>query len=132
MLKRIAARYKIEFEQREAPLVEEVEALVAQRLVAQLEAKLRDRDRLKIERMQRFVPLAEQLAGEENGLALLAMLLDDAYHDWMHHPPELPPIGTTAKRKESSGNKRYSGSSKRRSNSGSRSKSGGKQGGRRR
>ncbi|MEN8242476.1 MAG: DEAD/DEAH box helicase [Chloroflexota bacterium] len=126
MLKRIAARYKIEFEQREAPLVEEVEALVAQRLVAQLEARLRDRDRLKIERMQRFVPLAQQLAGGEHGLALLAMLLDDEYHDWMHHPPELPPIGTTAKRKESSKKKRYSGSSKR------RSKSGGKQGGRKR
>ena len=132
MLNRIAARYKIEFEQREAPQVEDVETLVAQRLVAQLEAKLRDRDRLKIERMQRFVPLAEQLAGEEHGLALLAMLLDDEYHDWMHHPPELPPIGTTAKRKESSDKKRYSGSSKRRQNSRSNPKSGGNQGRRRR
>jgi ATP-dependent RNA helicase DeaD len=131
MLKRIAARYKIEFEKRETPQEEDVETLVSQRLVAQLEAKLRDRDRLQIERMQRFLPLAEQLAGEEEGQALLAMLLDDLYHDWMHHPPELPPVGTTAKRKEGSRRgKRYSGRSKRRPRSGSRSKSRGKPGGR--
>jgi ATP-dependent RNA helicase DeaD len=132
LLKRIAARYKIRFEKRETPQGEDVETLVSQRLVAQLEAKLRDRDRLKIERMQRFVPLAQQLVEEEDGIALLAMLLDDEYHDWMHHPPELPPVGTTAKRKEGSRKKRYSGPSKRRPRSGSRSKQRGKQGGRRR
>jgi ATP-dependent RNA helicase DeaD len=133
MVKRIAARYKIEFEKRETPQEEDVEDLVSQRLVAQLEAKLRDRDRLKIERMQRFVPLAQQLAEEEDGVALLAMLMDDEYHDWMHHPPELPPVGTTAKRKEGGGSKkRFSGRSKRRPRSGSRSKSRGKGGGGRR
>jgi ATP-dependent RNA helicase DeaD len=132
-LKRIAAMYKIEFEKRETPQEEDVETLVAQRLVAQLEARLRDRDRLKIERMQRFLPLVEELAGEEEGQALLAMLLDDLYHDWMHHPPELPPVGTTAKRKESSSKgKGYSGKSKRPSRSGSRSKSQRKTGGQKR
>jgi ATP-dependent RNA helicase DeaD len=68
-----------------------VQTLVAQRLIGRLEARLRARDRLQIERMQRFNPLAKQLAENEDGLALLAMLLDDTYHDWMHEPPELPP-----------------------------------------
>jgi ATP-dependent RNA helicase DeaD len=88
---RIAAHYKIEFEERALPQDEDVENLVAQRLTGQLEARLRNRDRLQIERMERFMPLAKDLAEEEDGLALLAMLLDDTYHEWMHHKPELPP-----------------------------------------
>lgn len=91
-LNRIAAHYKIEFEKRPLPLDEDVQSLVAQRLVGQLEAKLRSRDRLQIDRMQRFIPLVKELSDEEDGLALLAMLLDDSYHAWMHQPPELPTL----------------------------------------
>jgi ATP-dependent RNA helicase DeaD len=90
-LNRIGAHYKIEFEKIALPQDEDVQTLVAQRLIGRLEARLRARDRLQIERMQRFVPLAKHLAENEDGLALLAMLLDDTYHDWMHQPPELPP-----------------------------------------
>jgi ATP-dependent RNA helicase DeaD len=90
-LNRIGVHYKIEFEKRPLPQDEDVQTLVAQRLIGRLEARLRARDRLQIERMQRFNPLAKQLAENEDGLALLAMLLDDTYHDWMHEPPELPP-----------------------------------------
>jgi ATP-dependent RNA helicase DeaD len=82
---------------------DEVESLVAQRLIGQLEARLRDRDKLKTERMLRFKPLAQELAQDEDGLALLTMLLDDTYHDWMHKPPELPPIGSKAQPKKSGG-----------------------------
>ncbi len=102
-LTRIEARYNIGFEERTLPMEEEVESLVAQRLIGQLEARLRDRDKLKTERMQRFKPLAEELAKDEDGLALLTMLLDDTYHNWMHKPPELPPIGSKAQRKKSGG-----------------------------
>ena len=91
-LNRIAAHYNIEFEKRPLPLDEDVQSLVAQRLVGQLEAQLRGRDRLQIDRMQRFFPLAQELANDEDGLPLLAMLLDDSYHQWMHKPPELPPV----------------------------------------
>jgi ATP-dependent RNA helicase DeaD len=98
---RIAAHYKIEFEERPLPHDEDVESLVSQRLTGQLETRLRKRDRLQIERMQRFVPLAKELAEDEDGMALLAMLLDDTYHEWMHHPPELPPVGGMAKPKRS-------------------------------
>lgn len=79
-LDRIAAIYKIEFIQRTSPTEDEVAALVAERLTAQLEAQLRGRDKLQVERMQRFVPLARQMAESEEGRALLAMLLDDIYH----------------------------------------------------
>ncbi|MBN1666195.1 MAG: DEAD/DEAH box helicase [Anaerolineales bacterium] len=89
-LTRIAAHYKIEFEERQLPQDEDVESVVAQRLIGQLEARLRERDKLQIERMQRFIPLVQELAANDAGQALLAMLLDDTYHDWMHHPPEIP------------------------------------------
>jgi ATP-dependent RNA helicase DeaD len=90
-LNRIGAHYKIEFEKRPLPKDDDVQTLVAQRLIGQLEARLRARDRLQIDRMQRFIPLAKQLTEDEDGLALLTMLLDDSYHSWMHEPPELPP-----------------------------------------
>ena len=107
-LNRIAAHYKIEFEKRPLPQDEDVQTLVAQRLIGQLEARLRARDRLQIDRMQRFIPLAKQLAEDEDGLALLTMLLDDSYHSWMHEPPELPPAGSKPPPKKSRGGKRKS------------------------
>ena len=48
-LNRIAAHYKIEFEKRPLPKDEDVQTLVAQRLIGQLEARLRARDRLQID-----------------------------------------------------------------------------------
>ncbi len=100
-LTRIGAHYKIEFTERKLPTDEDVENLTAQRLIGQLEARLRERDKLKIERMQRFIPLVKELAEDEEGQSLLAMLLDDTYHEWMHHPPKMEAVGTKAKRKES-------------------------------
>ena len=112
-LTRIGAHYKIEFVERPLPRDQDVQNLVAQRLVGHLESRLRDRDRLKIERMERLAPLARELAEDDDGLALLTMLLDDTYHDWMHQPPELPPneaggASASAKRKSRrrSGNRR--------------------------
>jgi ATP-dependent RNA helicase DeaD len=98
---RIGAHYGIEFVERPVPQSEDVANLVGQRLVGQLEAQLRERDRLKVERMQRFIPLVEELAESEEGRSLLVMLLDDTYHKWMHNPPKLEAVGTKAKRKES-------------------------------
>jgi ATP-dependent RNA helicase DeaD len=103
---RIGAHYKIVFEERRLPEDEDVQTLVAQRLIGQLEAQLRDRDKLKIERMRRFIPLAQELADDEDGLQLLTMLLDDTYHLWMHVPPELPPIGGKSQSKQASRRKR--------------------------
>lgn len=114
-LRSIGRHYKIEFVERPLPRDEDVGTLVAQRLIGQLEARLRDRDRLQIERMKRFMPLAAQLAENEDGLALLTMLLDDAYHAWMHQPPELPAVEKKAPPKRS-GSRRRKPSRHRRTN----------------
>ena len=87
-LKKIAAIYKIEFTERPAPTEDEVASILGQRLTAQLEAQLRGRDKLQVERSQRFRALARQLAENDEGQALLAMLLDDSYHA-ATHPQQL-------------------------------------------
>ena len=83
-LNKIAAIYKIEFDERKAPSEEDVASIVSQRLIAHLEAQLRNRDKLKSERMRRFQALARELAESDSGLDLLAMLLDDEYHQSVH------------------------------------------------
>jgi ATP-dependent RNA helicase DeaD len=90
-LDRIAKRYGIEMQQWPLPSDEDVEAIVAERVTVLLEARLRDRDRLKIERMQRFEPLIHDLRQSEEGLALLTMLVDDYYQQTLHAPPPQPP-----------------------------------------
>jgi ATP-dependent RNA helicase DeaD len=89
-LSRIAKRYGMELQAWTLPTDEDVAAIVSQRLVALLEARLRERDRLKVERMQRFVPLVHELSESEDGLALLTMLLDDDYQKTLHAPPPQP------------------------------------------
>jgi ATP-dependent RNA helicase DeaD len=86
-LKRIAKRYGIDIETRPLPSDEDVEAIVSQRVTALLEARLRSRDKLHTERMQRFVPLARSLAQSEDESAVIAMLLDDYYQEILHAPP---------------------------------------------
>jgi ATP-dependent RNA helicase DeaD len=112
---RLSAHYKIEFKERPVPDHEDVEELVAERLVNQLESRLRDRDKLQVERMQRFLPLVKELANDEEGIALLAMLLDDTYHKWMHNPPEIPPVtGESSNKSDRGGNRKSSNRGKRR------------------
>ncbi|MBX3729433.1 MAG: DEAD/DEAH box helicase [Candidatus Sumerlaeia bacterium] len=79
-LGRIAKLYKIHIQPRELPSDEDVANTVSQRLTASLEARLRSRDKLQVERMQRFLPLARELMRSEDEEQLVAMLLDDAYH----------------------------------------------------
>jgi ATP-dependent RNA helicase DeaD len=121
---RLSAHYKIEFEEVPLPSDEDVQNIVSQRLIGQLEARLRGRDRLQVERMSRFAPFVKELSDDEDGLALLTMLLDDTYHAWMHKPPELPPVGTKAQRKKSGGRRRGGGGQRR--GGGKRKKGGGK------
>ncbi len=86
-LSRIAKRYHIEMEERPAPTDAEVAAVVAERAVALLEARLRERDKLQLERSQRFVPLARALAENVDELPVIAMLMDDYYQAALHAPP---------------------------------------------
>jgi ATP-dependent RNA helicase DeaD len=100
-LERIAKRYGIEMQEWPLPSDEDVEAIVAERVTVLLEARLRDRDRLRIERMQRFAPLIHELSQSEEGLALLTMLLDDYYQQTLHAPP--PHLTTSKPQGKSSG-----------------------------
>lgn len=83
-LRLIAKKYKIEVEERGVPTDTDVEAIVSQRVTALLEAKLRSLDSVQTERCQRFVNLGRTLAQSEDEMAVIAMLLDEYYHQSLH------------------------------------------------
>lgn len=94
-LERAARLYKIQMEQRPAPTDQEVADVVSERVTSMLEAKLRSRDKLQTERMKRFMPLARNLVETEDELDVIAMLIDDFYHETLHAPvtqPEAPAV----------------------------------------
>jgi len=85
-LRNIAKRFNIDLQELPLPTDEEVERIVSERIIALLEARLRNRDRLQAERMLRFSPLAHRLTESEEESNLLAMLLDDFYQETFHAP----------------------------------------------
>ena len=89
--KRLVARFHLDMVKREPPTEEEVAQLVGERLTAHLEARLRGLDRLKAERMERFLRLAGDLNESEEGRKLLAMVLDEIYHKEQHAAVAVPP-----------------------------------------
>jgi ATP-dependent RNA helicase DeaD len=90
ILDRIARQFEIELEERIIPSDEDVAKVVAERLTALLEARLRDRDKLQAERSQRFIPLARELAEQEDELPIITMLLDDTYQKMLHPTANRP------------------------------------------
>ena len=115
-LKRIAKRYGIDMQKKEAPSEEDVRTIVSERLTIMLESRYRGMDGMQKERMQRFLPLAEALAksGEHH---LTAILLDEMYHNALHAAPDLPP--PTERKKESHSKSRSSRSRRPRRSGGS-------------
>jgi ATP-dependent RNA helicase DeaD len=89
-LLRIGRRFSIDFQERPTPSDEDVQRVVSERVITLLEARLRGRDRLQAERMERFLPLARSLAETEDESGLLAMLLDDFYQETFY-APVVPP-----------------------------------------
>ena len=81
----VARRYDFELEKRDMPEQQDVETRVAQRMVVVLEELMRAKSNLERERLQRFIPMVEDLVHEEP--ELLAMLIDELYHERMHRPP---------------------------------------------
>ncbi len=94
-LQNIAKTYGIDLQERTPPTREDVEQIVSQRVTALLEAKLRDRNPLQVERMRRFMPLARALGDNDDEVALVAMLIDDYYQQSLHAPP-IPPAGAVS------------------------------------
>jgi len=89
-LDRIAKRFSVEFEERTLPSDADLEAVVAERVTALLEARLRERDNIQQERARRFTSLARTWAESEDEVSLLTMLIDD-YYQQMLHKPVAPP-----------------------------------------
>ncbi|HZW03856.1 MAG TPA: DEAD/DEAH box helicase, partial [Anaerolineaceae bacterium] len=85
-LMRIGKRYSFSIEERELPTDEMVEQVVSERIITLLESRLRTRDKLQAERMQRFLPLARSLGENDEEIGLLAMLLDDFYQETFYGP----------------------------------------------
>ncbi len=86
-LKKITKQYNIAFEERPSPDEAALAKVLGERMIVRLEADMRERDKLRIERLQRFVPMVKELANDEEGVALVAMLLDDYYQQSLHAPP---------------------------------------------
>ena len=86
----ITRKFKIDIQEHPLPTDEDVEAIVSERITALLEARLRSRDKLQLERMQRFIPLGQDLSRTEDEAAIIAMLLDDYYQQTLHAPPPRP------------------------------------------
>jgi ATP-dependent RNA helicase DeaD len=86
----VIKQYGIDMEQRPTPTDGDVQAIVAERVTAALEARLRDLDGLVRERMQRMLPLARTFGESEDELAITAMLLDEFYQSTLHKPPSTP------------------------------------------
>lgn len=97
----IGQRYGIVMTNADVPSDEDVTNRVTERLTVELEARLRDRTNLERERLTRFKGLVEELAAEEPDL--LAMMLDDLYHDMLHKPQDVPTRDRTKEHKSRHG-----------------------------
>jgi ATP-dependent RNA helicase DeaD len=98
----IAKHYSIDMQERPMPTDSDVAEIVAERLTALLESRLRTRDKLQTERSQRFVALARNLAESEDELPIITMLLDDHYQQLLHAPVIKPgDLSATMERKSS-------------------------------
>ncbi len=113
-LRRIAATYSIDMQERPTPTDADAAAVVGERLTALLEARLRGRDKLQAERSLRFEPLAHALAESEGELPVITMLLDDTYQQLLHAPPVQPPESRPADRPSQPGSSGPSGRNRRR------------------
>jgi ATP-dependent RNA helicase DeaD len=105
-LDKIGKEFSIPFQERPIPSDADVEAVVAERVTALLEARLRGRDKLQSERSHRFAPLARSLAETEDESAIITMLLDDYYQQTLHAPVVLPSDTPTPAKQKTSGPER--------------------------
>jgi len=87
----LGQRYAIPMSQHDVPDEKDVEQRVTERLTVVLESNFRDKSNMEKERLQRFKPLVDALSAEEP--ELLAMLLDDLYHETLHKVTEVEDDG---------------------------------------
>jgi len=103
-LDEIGRNYNIDFLERELLTDEDVQTIVGERTTALLETELRGLDRMHVERMQRFIPLAKQLSESVDELSVVAMLLDQYYQKILHAPvPQLEEKSGSSEKSKKSG-----------------------------
>ena len=112
-LQRLGKRFGIHFNEQVLPTDEDVERVVSERIITLLEAALRNRDGLQVERMRRFQSLAKGLSANDEELRLLAMLLDDFYQATFHAPLAPPGDEVPAARTRSAAPRKSPGQSRR-------------------
>jgi ATP-dependent RNA helicase DeaD len=111
-LRQLAKKFGIGFVERVVPDEGEIAGVVGERVSTLLEGKLRGRDKLQKERLERFVGLVQRLAqDDEEGVRLLAMLVDDYYQETLHNPPPLPSLAQSVSPERGGGGERRGGGS---------------------
>ncbi len=98
-MERIARRYGIDMVERKAPEEEEVISAIETRLTALLEHKRRKLSQIQTQRVTRFIPSAKRFAQDEEGLHLLAMLLDDLYQQSLQSAAPEPEVAEPGQEK---------------------------------
>ena len=89
-LERIAARFKISFEEIKDPTDEDVNAIIEERMTAILEKRFRKLTNIQQERVARFLPLVQKYGEDQDTMALVAMLMDEIYQPTLHGKPAEP------------------------------------------
>ena len=89
-MKSIAAQFRVPIQERTMPEDSDVQEIMSERAIALLEARMRTKDLLQKERMERFAPLAKTLGGDDELRSLMAMLLDEFYQASVSKPVEAP------------------------------------------
>ncbi|MFW5722849.1 MAG: DEAD/DEAH box helicase [Desulfohalobiaceae bacterium] len=98
-MERIARRYGIDMVERKAPEEGEVISAIETRLTALLEHKRRKLSQIQAQRVTRFIPSARRFAQDEEGLHLLAMLLDDLYQQSLQSAAPEPEVAEPGREK---------------------------------
>ncbi len=89
-MKSIARQFCVPIQERSLPEDKDVQELMSERAIALLEARMRTKDLLQKERMERFLPLARTLGEDAELRPLMAMLLDELYQASVTKPVEVP------------------------------------------
>jgi ATP-dependent RNA helicase DeaD len=99
-LLRLGKRFGIEFERRPLPTDADLTNLLLDRLTLELEAHLRRRDNLQIERIERMMPVVNALCERDGEPLVLAMLLYDFHQGLLKKAPEVPALPPPAREPE--------------------------------
>ncbi len=106
-LKRFAKKNDIDLIEKAQPTEEQIQARLSEKLIARLEAGLRDSNSVRKERMVRYDKLADEINQHENGKEIIKMLLD-GFHQAiirMNKPTSTQPIKRSSVNQESKGHR---------------------------